>query len=140
MRKGGRGRARQHRIDHRQQPNTVRGEAFSDPASSAGVLGLKQSMAIATAGFDRVNAISHGSSNPAGKWLVEGLGSGEQARKGDHDRGLGERNDLAANALFLAPEARDTFTGIELTVDGGRAKEVGLDRSTPPPPHGRTVS
>jgi NAD(P)-dependent dehydrogenase (short-subunit alcohol dehydrogenase family) len=106
------------------------GDHFAYPASKSGVLGLTQSMAIKL-GKDsvRVNAISPGFiQTRLGTWLEEGVNRLNAINEGIPIGIIGQPDDIAAAALFLASDASRYITGSEIVIDGGMSVEVGWDR------------
>ena len=102
-------------------------------AAKAGILSLTRTLAVEW-GPDgiRVNAIAPGliADTEGAARLVEQQGRLEQARAGIPLGRLGQTQDIANMAVFLASPAADHVSGAEFVVDGGQAWSYGAEVAT----------
>ena len=93
-------------------------------AAKSGILSLTRTLAVEWGSLGiRVNAIAPGliANTEGAERLVEQQGKMAQALAGIPLGRLGETQDIANMAVFLASPAADHINGAEFTVDGGQA-------------------
>lgn len=87
-------------------------------ASKAGIINLTQTLAIEWAPHVRVNCIAPGAIETPGL-LATSSGQMEEAIKNIPLGRMGQPEDIATAAIYLASEAADWVTGITIDVAGG---------------------
>ena len=104
--------------------------AFPYPVAKHGLIGLTRSLGIEYAARGlRVNSISPGLiRTPSAQAWLEGLSPAERARQAEliPCGRLGEADEVAATALFLASDEARFINATDILVDGGRSQVYHL--------------